>query len=143
MSAGLLPDASQSELSGPSNFTILSSAHPLKHLLYNLFGVLHHSAYPCMLCFSSWEPNVICTPCAAVVSAAESLGGLAKGNAEGLQDFSSAIRSATETLGAYLPWPLADPEVQLGIDVASIVALKPQWPGVGRLLVSLWPELQD
>ena len=72
----------------------------------------------------------------AVVSAADTLGGLASGNTEGLQGISESIRSASETLGAFLPWPLADPEVQLGTDLANIVALQPQWPGVLRLLVS-------
>ena len=72
----------------------------------------------------------------AVVSAADTLGGLASGNTKGLQGISESVRSASEALGAYLPWPLADPEVQLGADLANIVALQPQWPGVLRLLVS-------
>lgn len=79
-----------------------------------------------------WQASIVC---AAVVSAAESIEGVASGNTEVLQNLASGIRSATETLGAYLPWPLADPTVALGGDVANVVALQPQWPGVGRLLV--------
>lgn len=89
-----------------------------------------------MLCYSTWGLYMMRPTFLAVVSAADTLGGLASGNTEGLQGISDSIRSASETLGAYLPWPLADPEVQLGIDLANIVALQPQWPGVLRLLVS-------
>ena len=86
-------------------------------------------------CSDAWGVWQASTVCAAVVSAAESIEGVASGNAEVLQTLASGIRSATETLGAYLPWPLADPTVALGADVANVVALQPQWPGVGRLLV--------
>ena len=86
---------------------------------------------------------MMCVTSPAVVSAADTLGGLASGNAKGLQGISESIRSATETLGAYLPWPLADPEVQLGVDLANIVALQPQWPGVLRLLVRITLILKD
>ena len=72
----------------------------------------------------------------AVVSAAESIGGAASNNARELQGLAADIHSATETLGAYLPWPLADPTVALGSDIANIVGLQPTWEGVGRLLVS-------
>lgn len=61
---------------------------------------------------------------------------MASGNAEGLQGLASAIRSISETLGAYLPWPLADPTVALGADISNIIGLQPEWAGVGRLLVS-------
>ena len=71
----------------------------------------------------------------AVVSAAESIGGAASSNARDLQGVAAGIRSAAETLGAYLPWPLADPTVALGADTANIVGLQPTWEGVSRLLV--------
>ena len=71
----------------------------------------------------------------AVLSAAESIGGAASSNARDLQGIAAGIRSAAETLGAYLPWPLADPTLALGADVANIVGLQPTWEGVSRLLV--------
>ena len=71
----------------------------------------------------------------AVLSAAESIGGAASSNARDLQGIAASIRSAAETLGAYLPWPLADPTLALGADVANIVGLQPTWEGVSRLLV--------
>ena len=72
----------------------------------------------------------------AVVSAAESIGGAASSNARELQGLAAGIRSAAGTLGGYLPWPLADPTVALGADMANVVDLQPTWEGVGRLLVS-------
>ncbi|CAK0787333.1 hypothetical protein CVIRNUC_010551 [Coccomyxa viridis] len=69
-----------------------------------------------------------------ILSAAESIGGAASSNARDLQGIAAGIRSAAETLGAYLPWPLADPTLALGADVANIVGLQPTWEGVSRLL---------
>ena len=130
--AGLLPSTDQSESrSYPHGCAYLQSSVWMRS--QDVRNLPPHMQEEYSYTSSAFTADTECR--SAVVSAAESIGGAASSNARDLQGLAAGIRSAAETLGAYLPWPLADPTVALGADLANIVALQPTLEGVSRLLV--------